>query len=92
MAKYTYYITVPVTTSVNIIAESDEKIEDEGKVYDLAIRVIEKANTRFYVKNNKGHESDVELGEELSFHEHLNRGNVCNAVCSEMEWYTEGEE
>lgn len=92
MAKYTHYITVPMTTSVNVIVESDEDVRDFEHAYDLAIRVIEKAETRFELKNKSESQDLVELGEAIEFHEHLNRGNVCYAACPEIEWYSEGGE
>lgn len=89
MRKYTYTITVPTTTSVNVVVDSDEEIRDMSHAYDLALNVISKADTRFHLKNKRGYESDVYFGEEIEFHEYLNRGNVCYAVCSEISWEEE---
>lgn len=92
MAKYTHYITVPMTTSVNVIVESDDDVRDVEHAYDMAMKVIEKANTRFELKNKHESQDLVELGEAIEFHEYLNRGNVCYASCAEIEWYSEGGE
>lgn len=91
MAKYIHYITVPVTTSVNVIVESDEEIDNADKAYDLAMDLLCKANTRFNLENASEYQGEVELGEELQFHTYLNRGNVCHATCPEIYWETEEE-
>jgi hypothetical protein len=92
--KYTHYITVPFTSSVEVIIESDEKIEDEDQAYDMAMDQIYKSDPCIDLEN-KGKDRDknaVEMGEELEYHKELNRGNVCHAVCPEISWTTEKED
>ena len=92
MPKYIHYITVPFSSSVNVVVESDEEIRDSKHAYELATDMIYRADTKFSLENEPGHRGAVELGDDLSYHEHMNRGNVCVAVCSEVSWETEGEE
>ena len=89
MAKYTHIITVPVTTSVNVIVESDDKVKDAKHAYQMAMEKITSAGTWYDLENKPGFRGAVELGEELSYHTYLNRGNVCEAACSEIDWDTE---
>ncbi len=91
MPKYTHYIIVPFSSSISVAVDTDEEIRDDGHAYDLAMKALEEEGTHFIAKNNDDMPSDFELGEELAFHKHMNRGNVCVTVCSEIDWTTEKE-
>lgn len=87
MAKHKYYITVPMTGSVNIVVEVDEPIEDADQAFELA---CEKWNDGEYALDivDPKENGEAELG-EFDLHPHLNRGNVCHAVCPEIDWVKE---
>lgn len=94
MPKYTHYITVPFTSSVNVIVESDEKIENQDQAYEMAMEQISKSDPIFDLENrSKGiDKSAVEMGDELEYHLELDKGNVCYAVCPEVDWTSEKED
>lgn len=95
MPKYTHYITVPLTSSVNVIVESDEKIKSQDQAYEMAMEQIFKSNPCIDLENKGTDENDksaVGMGEELEYHLELNKGNICHAVCPEVDWYSEGDE
>lgn len=92
MSKYTHHIIVPFSSSICVAVYTDEEIRDDEHAYDLAMGAIEKEGTRFIANNEDDGPSDFELGEELAFHKHMNRGNVCVAACSEISWETEEDE
>jgi len=79
--KHKYHVIVPMTGSICISIETDEPIENDQQAFELA---CEKWSGSF------GGEDEVagELG-EVSLHKHLNRGNVCSAVCPEIDWEKE---
>lgn len=77
--RYIHNIKIPVTTSVIVAVESDDP---EPSLEDL----YEAATTKHWrLTLNDDSDPDVELGDEVDTHKYLNRGNVCYAVCGEME-------
>lgn len=79
--KHKYYVTVPMTGSICILIETDEPIEDDQQAFDLACE-------KWSGSLGEDDEAAGELG-EVSLHKYLNRGNVCSAVCPEIEWVKE---
>ena len=88
MSKYTHRITVPFTSSVEVTVETDEPIEDDEHAYEMAREEIDRADTSFILTNKEDRDT-VELGDELEYAKDLTTGNVCHAVCSEVDWETE---
>lgn len=58
------------------------------------MRELDKVALRFNIDRGEDEAKhvDVQIGEEVGYHEHMNRGNVCVAVCSEVDWETEETE
>ena len=83
--KHKYYITVPMTGSITMSIETDEPIGDDEEAFELA---CEKWNSGDHGLDVGGKEDGTELG-EIDLHKYLNRGNVCHAVCPEIEWVKE---
>lgn len=87
MAKHKYFITVPMTGSINVVVETDEPITDDEQAFEL---VCEEWNEGGYGLELADPEENgkAELG-EFDLHKYLNRGNVCHAACPEIDWEEE---
>lgn len=87
--KHTYYITIPLTGSVEFYVETDEPIEDESRAYELAMNKWEEALTGIDIVNGDRtvrEDVDIQIGEYTLHRDALDQGNVCHATCPGIEW------
>lgn len=89
--KYIYNVTVPVTGSIQVLVESDEEIKSMNEAFEIAMEAYGKSSARFALQSidsGEVHEviDGIMMGDEWETHLHLNRGNVCYAVCPETYW------
>lgn len=79
MSRYTHYVVIPITGSINVAIESDDPEPSLEVLYKAAMDVP------WRLALEEDGDGKVTLGEEIGTHRYLNRGNVCEAVCPEME-------
>ena len=78
--KFTHYVTIPVTAEAHFSFESDVEDPSFDDVVDAFYR-SDVESLSFRAKDGE-RPRDAVL-ETWEIHEHLNRGNVCHAVCPE---------
>lgn len=77
--KHKYYITVPMTGSIEVVVETDEPIEDDEQAFELAIEEWSEGDYGLDIVSPRLKRAKVDLG-EIDFHKQLNRGNVCHEI------------
>jgi hypothetical protein len=79
MSRYQHTVIVPLTGSLSFVIDSDNPEPSASDLFEAAQTID------WRLKLAEDGDGRVDLGEEFSLHLELNRGNVCHAVCAEVE-------
>ena len=77
--RYRHTVTIPVSTSISVVVESDDPKPSLKALYEAA------TDKHWQFKMSEETDPDVQIGETVLTHMYMNRGNVCVADCPEIE-------